>query len=212
MAATTEGPSSSSSKPKQRSRKGKSREISESLESAGANSVQAEDVSRESQTRMRTKQARRGDSEVSGADAGQSVQLMPAEGSKNSRPRARPLNRSRQTPSSSDPSQLPQNISQAQLTAASEAAARDTMDSSPASLSVKRATGEGSREDRARPSRKRPNTTSRSKLNYADKRQKTSVQPQVHANEEANGPLGADCVEKCKYILMLSAASLTNVY
>jgi hypothetical protein len=164
---------------------------------------------------MRTnkkKQARRGDSEVSGADAGQSDELMPTEGSKNSRPRARPLNRSRQTPSSSDPSQLLQNVSQAQPTASSEAAAGDSMDTSPASLSVERATGEGSRDDRARLSSKRRNTTSRSELNYADKKQKTSVQLQVHANETASRSLGADCVEKCKYVLILSGASLTYVY
>jgi hypothetical protein len=175
--------------------------------STGANSVQ--DASRELQTRTKDgkkKQARR-DSGVPGADAGQpemNSQLASAEISKNSRPRARPLNRARrQTLSSSDPSIQPQNPSQVQATTASDAAACDTMDSSPASPPVERATSEGPCEDSARLSRKRRTTTSRSELNYADKRQKTSDQLQDATEATSRSP-DADAVRRCKCVQMRS--------
>lgn len=199
---TTEGPSSPSSKPKQRNRKGKAPEIS--LESTGTNSTQAEDASQESQTRMRNgkKQARRVASDGIGADAGQpevNSQPVPSVSSKNARPRARPLNRAkRRTHISSDSSLQPQDVSQVQPP--SEAAAGDTVDSFLASSLVERGSSEGPREDISRLSRKRRSTTARSELNCADKRQKTSNQLQTHVTEETNSSLDANTEGQCKYV------------
>jgi hypothetical protein len=206
VVATTEGPSgSSSSKPKQRNRKGGTRETS--LQSTGANSGQAEDASRETQARTRNskkKQTRRQDCEVPGANAGQSEvnsQLAPAESSKNSRPRARPLNRMRgQKRSNSGPSLQPQNVSQVRPAVASEAAAGYTVDSFPASPPGEQATSEDSREDRERLSRKRRNTTSRSDSNDAAKRQKTSGQLQAYASEATDRHPDAGTLGHCKYV------------
>jgi hypothetical protein len=166
---------SSSSKPRQRNRKGKERGLPP--ESAGTNSIQIEPASQESRTRKRDgrkAQGKRGESELTGQDSEQpeaGSESTPATSSNKPRPRARPLNRARTQPHST-PGSSPrlQNTDELQ-TAVSEATAVGTMEPAHASLPTQGSEKEDS-EDTQQLSRKRPNRAS-PELHYADKRRKS---------------------------------------
>lgn len=180
----------SSSKPRQRKRKG------------------AEDASRESQTQTSSGNKRPGTQEE--REPGNETETMergavqpdvdprplPAGNSKNVRPRARPLKRAKSPAhSASDSPPQPHSTGQIQPAASGVAAvgAVEPVHASPPTQGVE---SEGSHEDILRLPQKRPNSTSR-KLNHADKRQKVSDQVQSEeVAETMDGSADVDAAAK----------------
>ena len=173
--AGTAGPSSS--KPRQRNRKGKEREPPSG--STGTTSAQNDVSLQDSQTRTRNRkktQARRGDSEVIERDAeqpGAGTELPPASGTKKPRrPKARPLAKAKSQTQATSLSPDPQITGEIQP-AASEATAVGTMESVNASPSTREEGEENSREGTQRVSRKRANPASH-ESRHTDKRRKSN--------------------------------------
>ncbi|KAI0307380.1 hypothetical protein B0F90DRAFT_564497 [Multifurca ochricompacta] len=194
--AATEG--HSSSKLKQRSRKGNEHGVS--FEPTRLGSVQVEGATRGSQTRTRggkKMQSKRGGSELIGVNTAHSDVFSGT--FKNCRPRARPLNGAKsRTDIYSDAAPQPQTVSHAQSTI-SEAAVGGVVDSASASPPVGRVAGESPREAILRLPRKRPNTTPHGELNDTDKRRKTLDQCQTPAAEEATHSPDPDTIGKGNY-------------
>jgi len=175
--ATTEG--SSSSKPRQRSRKGK--ESGLPSESTSKDSAQIEDAPRESQTRARKGRkahTKRGDTEASQQDAAQpeaGSQPPPAGSSKNPRPKARPLNQAKR--------QVQQTVDETHPVI-SEVVPNVMLESAHASSPPTQGVeDEVSREDTLRAPRKRPAPTSP----VLNKRRKTSDQRVEEADNVDTG-------------------------
>jgi len=191
VVAATGGPSSS--KPRQRSRKGKERELPSG--STVTTSTQNEDTLRDSQTRTRNRkktQARKGDSEVVEGNAEQpeaGSEPPPAKGTKKPRPKARPLAKAKtQTHTTPGPSPDPQITGEIQP-AVSEATAVGAMESAHASPPAREGE-ENSREDAQRLSRKRANPASHGP-HHTDKRRKTSgADSSSTGNTNADSALG----------------------
>ncbi|KAI9466791.1 hypothetical protein BJY52DRAFT_1234364 [Lactarius psammicola] len=167
----------SSSKPKQRTRKGKERDVS--FETTDAISTQIGDAPQESQTR------RRGDNQM---------QPHPAQTPKGSRPRARPLNRDG-TQTSSNPMLQSQNGSQLQP-AVPGPAASGTIGSAYPSASEAQDTTDGPSGATPQLARKRRSTASRDELNPDNKKRKTLDRRRAKATKEDSSSRGADIVAK----------------
>ena len=176
----------SSSKPKQRSRKGKEREISSV---PTATRTQVEDAPPESQTRKRgNKQAqkRKKDSVIAHT-------AEPAHPPKGPRPRARPLNKdgthTSLNPVSQGDSPVQPNVP--------EPAASSYMSSPHASPIEVQDTTTGPNGAAPELARKRQHTSSREELNSGNKRRKTLDQRRAKATTKKNSSSqGADIVEK----------------
>jgi hypothetical protein len=175
VVAATGGPSSS--KPKQRNRKGKERDLP--AESGGTNSIQIVDASQESQRRKsngRKPRGKKGDSEVTGRDAEEpeTTSAPPsAASSKKPRPKARPLNKAKAQPHANPgTSSRLQNTDEIQTTT-SEATAVKAVESARASSPLTQGSAnEDSEEGTQQLSRKRPNPAL-PESHYADKRRKS---------------------------------------
>jgi hypothetical protein len=176
VVAATGGPSSS--KPKQRNRKGKERDLPP--ESGGTNSIQIVDAPQESQRRKsngRKPRGKKGDSEVTGRDAEEPEKTASAPpsaaSSKKPRPKARPLNKAKAQPHANPgTSSRLQNTDEIQTTT-SEATAVKTVESARASsLLTQGSANEESEEDTQQLSRKRL-IPALPESHYADKRRKS---------------------------------------
>jgi hypothetical protein len=167
----------SSSKPRQRNRKGKEREPPSG--STDTTSTQKEDTLQDSQTRTRNRkktQARRGDSEIVERDAEQPTagsEPPSAKSTKKPRPKARPLGKAKtQIRATSGPSPDPQITGEVQA-AVSKAAAVGAMDTAHASSPAREGEEEDSRGDTQRLSRKRANPAPH-ESHHTDKRRKSN--------------------------------------
>ena len=183
-AQVTNATAGSSSKPKQRTRKGKEREISSV---PTATSAQVEDAPPETQTRKRGNkqtQKRKKDSVIAHT-------AEPAQPSKGPRPRARPLNKDG-TQTSLNPAS--QDDSPVQPTVP-EPAASSPM--SPPHAIEAQDTTTGSNGAAPELARKRQHTSSREELNSGNKKRKTLEQRRTKATTKQNSSSqGADIVEK----------------
>jgi hypothetical protein len=195
VVAAAQGPSSS--KPKQRSRKGKERGLPS--ESTGLDATPIEDASQESQTRTKKRrktQAKRGDSEAVGHDTAPpeaGSQPPPVRSSKKPRPRARPLNREKAQAHETSATS-PQD--QTRPTVSEEAAG--TVEPAHTSLPAQTVENDDSRNDTERSSRKRPNLISQ-ESDFADKRQKINDQRQTQVTGTPKRSTG-DAAAKSSYI------------
>ena len=218
VAPVTKEPSSS--KPRQRKRKGVSAVFLWPRPTGfDTNDIQTEDTSREPQSQTSSGRKRPGtqaktgepETETMESDAVQSgvdPQPLPAGNSKNVRPRARPLKRAKsQAQVTSDFPPQPQI-----QPAASGAAAVGAVESVHASPPTQGVENEGSHEDTVRLPQRRPNPTLHP-LDHADKRQKTSDQVQSEeVAETMNHSANVDAAAKGDYILMAFQRLATQTY
>ncbi|KAI0303178.1 hypothetical protein BC826DRAFT_1138792 [Russula brevipes] len=203
VVAAAQGPSSS--KQRQRNRKGKERGLP--CESTGLDATPIEGASQEPQTRTkkgRKTQAKRVDCEAVEHDTAPpeaGSQPPPLRSSKKARPRARPLNREKaQAHETSATSPQPQNMDQTRPTV-SEEAADGTVELAHTSLPAQAVENVDSRNDtEERSSRKRPNLMSH-ELDFADKskRQKISGQRQTQVTGTPKHSID-DAAAKSSYI------------
>ena len=189
----TNATTASSSRPKQRTRKGKERDVS--LEPT-ATPAQVEDVPQESRTRRRGNNKTHAKKRVSPVThTAQPVvdpQPHPTQPSKGPRPRARPLNKDGAQTSLNPTSQ---NDSQVQL-AVPERAASDAIGSPNPMPSETRDTTNDSSGAAPQLARKRLHTASRDELNSGNKKRKIRDQRRAKATKEQSSSLGADIVTK----------------
>ena len=192
-AQVTNDTTASSSKPKQRTRKGKERDVS--FDST-ATSAQVEDVAQESRTRRRGNNqtvAKKKDSAVTHT-AQPEVDPQPhlTQPSKGPRPRARPLNKDG-AQTSLNP--MSQNDSQVQP-AVPDPAASGAIGSPSPLPSETQDTNNDPNGAAPQPARKRRRAASRDELNSGNKKQKTRDQRRVKATKEQSSSLIADAVTK----------------
>jgi hypothetical protein len=186
----------SSSKPKQRTRKGKQRDVSVEPTASDATSAQVEDAPQKSKTRRRGDnqiQARQRDSIITQTtQSGVDPQPPPAQPSKGARPRARRINKE-----GTQTSLNPVLQSQSQLQpAVPEPAASGTVGSAHTSPSEVHDTTDGPSGAAPLPARKRRHTATRDELNSGNKKRKTLDQRHAKATKEKTNSLCADIVEK----------------
>lgn len=192
-AHVTNATTPSSSKPKQRTRKGKERDIS--FEPT-ATSDQVEDVPQESRTRRRGNNqthAKKKDSAITHtAQPEVDPQPHPTQPSKGPRPRARPLNKDGAQTSLNPMSQNDSQVQPAVL----ESAASGAIGSPNPSPSETQDTTNGPSGAASQLARKRRHTASRDELNSGNKKRKTRDQRRAKATKEQSSSLGADIVTK----------------
>lgn len=192
-AQVTNATTGSSSKAKQRTRKGKEREISSG---PTATSAQVDDAPQESHTRRRgNKQTRTRKKDSVITDTAQpevDPQPQAAQPSKGPRPRARRLNKDR---TQTSPNPVSQNDSPVQP-AVPGPAAGSSIGSPHVSPSEAQDTPAGPSGASPELTRKRRLTASRDDLNSGNKKRKTLDQGRANALKEKSTSQGADIVEK----------------
>lgn len=180
-----------SSKPKQRIRKGKQRDVS--FEATGATPAQVEDAPQKSKPRKRGDNQRQRDSTVTQTTQSEvDPQPHPAKPSKGSRPRARRINKEA-AQTSLNPELQSQNDNQLQP-AVPEPAACDTIGSPYASPSEAQDTTDGPSGAAPLPPRKRRHTATQDEPNSGNKKRKTLDQHRAKATKEKPGSLSVDIV------------------
>jgi hypothetical protein len=197
----------SSSKPRQRNRKGTGRGFPSSSTGVDINDTQIEDTSQEPQPqtssgrKTQATQAQSGDSEMIEKDAAQpevDSQPLPAGKSKSLRPKARPLKQAKAQVTSSSPPQ-PQSMGEIQPVASGAATVGivESIHAPPLTLEVE---NENSHTETptARDSRKRSKPKSPQR-NSANKRQKILDQAQSKAGETSNCSIDMNAAAEGNY-------------
>jgi hypothetical protein len=192
-AQVTNPTTGSSSKPKQRARKGKEREISSGLT---ATSAQVEDAPQESQTRRRgnkqTQTRKKASVITHTAQPAADPQPQAAQPSKGPRPRARRINKDG---TQTGPNPMSQNDNPVQP-AVPEPAASSSIGSPHASPSEAQDNTAGPSGAVPELARKRRHNASREELNPSNKKQKTLDLRRGKATKEKSSSQSADIVEK----------------